>query len=242
MKTKVFLAAILAVGILFTSCEKDHFDVIPSAKVTTTDFPASGVSQLAISDVFHVYVSFSETEESVRVEANENLHSFIEMNQTGDHLSVGLEKNTNISGAPVLNVYITTTSLSRVLAEGASSVEFYDALHNDQLEIELTGASKFKGSLETGTLTTHIEGASEMEIDGSCTNFQIDASGASEMTGFSFVSDHLSADLTGGSEIALTVQQKLDVTASGASKVYYKGNGVIENQNLEDASQIIKMN
>lgn len=242
MKTKVFLAAIFAVGVLFTSCEKDQFDVIPSAKITTTDFPASGVNQLAISDVFHVYVSFSETEESVQVEANENLHSFIEIDQTDGRLFIRLEKNSNISGDPTLNVYITTTSLSKVLVQGAASVEFYDALLNDQFEIELTGASKFKGSLETGTLTTHISGASEMEIDGSCTNFLIDASGASEMTGFNFVSDNLNADLTGGSKISLTVQQKLDVTASGASKVYYKGNGIIQSQDLKDASQIIKMN
>ncbi|WP_167615340.1 GIN domain-containing protein [Maribellus sediminis] len=242
MKTKVFLAAILAVGVLFTSCEKDHFDVIPSAKVTTTDFSVSGVSQLAISDVFHVYVNFSETEESVQVEANENLHSFIEMNQTGDRLSVGLKKNTNISGAPVLNVYITTTSLSKVLAEGAASVEFRDALLNDQVEIELTGASRFKGSLGTETLTALIEGASKMEVDGLCTSFHIDATGACEMTGFSFICNNLKADLDGGSKISLTVEQKLDVTARGASKVYYKGNGVIEYQNLKDASEIIKIN
>lgn len=242
MKTKAFLATILAVGVLFTSCDKDKFDVVPSANVTTTNFTASGVSQLAVSDLFHVYVSFSETEESVRVEANENLHSFIEIDQTGDLLSVGLEKNTNISGAPVLNVYITTNSLSKVMAEGATSVEFYDALQNDQFEIELTGACQFKGTVETGSIDAYLEGASTMEIDGSCTNFQIDATGASEMTGFDFASNNLTADLDGGSEISLTVQQKLNVTARGASKVYYKGNGVIEDQDLKDASEIIKVN
>ena len=242
MKTKVFLAAILAVGVLFTSCDKDEFDVIPSSNVTSKDFPASGISQLAISDVFNVYVQFSETEESVWVEANENLHSFIKMNQTGDLLSVGLEKNTNIRGVPVLNVYITTTSLSKVMAEGATTVEFNDVLQNDQFEIELIGASQFKGSLEAGIVNAYLEGASKMEIDGACTNFHIDATGASEMTGFSFVSDHLNADLDGGCEISLTVEQKLDVTARGASKVYYKGNGVIEEQDLKDASEIIKVN
>ena len=242
MKTKVFLATILAVGVLFTSCEKDKFDVIPSANVTTKDFSASGISQLAVSDVFHVYVSFSEIEESVRIEANENLHSFIEMNQTGDRLSVGLNKNTKISGVPVLNVYLTTTFLSKVQAEGAASVEFNGTLLNDQFEVELIGACQFKGSLETGTVSAYLEGASKMEVDGSCTNFQIDAIGASEMTGFNLVSDDLTADLDGGSKVSLTVQQKLNVIARGASKVYYKGNGVIEGQDLKDASEIIKVN
>ncbi|WP_163321992.1 head GIN domain-containing protein [Draconibacterium mangrovi] len=242
MKTKVFLSTILAIGVLFTSCEKDHLEVVPSSNVTTIDFSSSGVNQLAVSDVFHVYVSFSETEESVRIEANENLHSVIETDQTGDLLSVGLEKNTNIRGVPVLNVYITTSSLSKVMAEGATTVEFNDVLQNDQFEIELIGASQFKGSIETGTVSAYLEGASTMEIDGACTNFHIDATGASEMTSFDFVSDYLNANLDGGSEISLSVQQKLDVTAKGASKVYYKGSGVIEEQDLKDASEIIKVN
>nr|WP_319269845.1 head GIN domain-containing protein [uncultured Draconibacterium sp.] len=242
MKTKVFLATILAAGVLFTSCEKDKQDVVPSPNVTSKNFSASGLSQLTVSDVFHVYVSFSDTEESVQVEANENLHSFIEINQSGGLLTVGLEKNTNISGTPVLNLYITTTSLSKVMAEGATSVEFKNALQNDQFEIELIGASQLKGSLETGTVDAYLEGASKMDIDGSCNNFKIDATGASEMTGFDFVSNNLNAELDGGSEISLSVQQKLDVTARGASKVYYKGNGVIQDQDLKDASEIIKVN
>ncbi|HSH19449.1 MAG TPA: DUF2807 domain-containing protein, partial [Draconibacterium sp.] len=64
---------------------------------------------------------------------------------------------------------------------------------------------------------------------------------ASEMTGFDFACNNLKANLSGGSNISLTINQKLDVTASGASNVYYKGSGVIEKQNLKDASKIVKV-
>jgi len=51
---------------------------------------------------------------------------------------------------------------------------------------------------------------------------------------------NLMAELSGGSSIILSVQDELDVTASGASTVFYKGNGVIVNQELSGGSEIVK--
>lgn len=241
LRTKVFLLAILSFSLIFTSCN-DDLSVVPSSKVTTTNFPASGVSQLDVSDVFNVYVSFSATEESVQVEANENLHSLIEMSQSGNKLIVGLQKNTSISGAPVLNVYIKTATLSSVKAEGASSVEFENLLETTRFDVEITGASKVSGSIKVDKLVANLTGASLLDVSGESNSFDIDASGASEMSDFDFVSNSLTANLSGASDIMLTVNEKLNVTATGASNVYYKGNGIIESQNLSDASKIINMN
>jgi len=242
MKTKVFLAAVLVLGVLFTSCEKEDFHVIPSNRVTSSEVNITGINSIDVSSLFHVYVNFSETEESVVVEANENLHSLIRVRQDGDRLDVSLAKNSQITGDPVLNLYVTTSSLEEIIAEGAVKVEFVDRLVCNQFEIELTGASQLKGSVETGLLLATIEGASKLELDGSSNTLQIDAEGASEMSGFDFTANQLRANLDGGCDLSLTVQQKLDVTARGASNVYYKGNGVIENQNLKDASKIVKVN
>jgi len=243
MQTKVILLAILSLGIIFTSCVKDDFDVVPSTKVTTTDFSASGISQLDVSNVFKVYVSFSETEESVQVEASANVHSLIEMSQVGNKLIIDLHKNTTFtSGAPVLNVYIKTATLSKVKATGTAFVEFENLLETPQLDLEITGAAAVSGSVEVDDLLAKLLGASILDISGNSNSFDIDAQGASEMTGFDFACNSLKTDLSGGSNISLVVNQKMEVKASGASKVHYKGNGIIENQDLQDASQIVNMN
>ncbi len=241
MKTNVFLVAILVLGVLFTSCQKEEFNVIPSNRVTSSNLEVTGINSIDVSSLFHVYVSFSETEEAAFIEANENLHSLIRVRQDGDRLVVDLENNSRISGDPVLNLYVKTASLKKVIAEGAVTVEFANQLVNDQFEVELTGASQLKGSVETGTFAANIEGASKLDMDGFANSFLIDATGASEMSGFGFITDRLEANLDGGCEVALTVQQNLNVDARGASKVYYKGTGVVERQNLKDASEIVKI-
>ena len=243
VKTKGFLLAILSLGFIFTSCEKDDFDVVPSTKVTTSNFSASGISQIDVSDVFNVYVSFSETEESVQVEASANIHSLIEMSQVGNKLIVGLHKNTSFpSGAPVLNVYIKTATLSKVKAQGASSIVFENPLETSQFDIDITGAAKVSGRIEVVDLVAKLIGAANLDISGHSDSFEIDAEGASEMTGFDFDTNTLKTNLKGGSNISLVVNQKLEVSATGASNVRYKGNGIIDKQYLSDASQIINMN
>lgn len=241
MKTKAILFAILSLSLIFTSCQKDDLNVVPSTRVTTTSFSATNISQLDVSDIFNVYVDFSETEEYVQVEASENIHQLIEMSQTGDKLIIGLKRNSTITGTPVLNVYIKTATLSKVIAEGAASVEFENLLETSQLDVKVTGAAKVSGSIDVSDLVASLLGASILDISGRSNSFDIDASGASEMTGYDFATNTLKAYLTGGSNISLVVNQKLDVKASGASNVRYKGNGIIDKQDLSDASEIIKM-
>jgi hypothetical protein len=241
MKTKAILLAILGFGIIFTSCQDDDLYVVPSNKITTVDVSVSNFNKLNVSDMFKVYVNFSETEESVQVEANDNVHQLININQQGDHLNIALYENTEISGTPVLNVYIKTASLERIQAMGASNIEFQNLLITNVLEIDLEGACVFKGQLEVDELLANLLGASEMDISGNTKLLDIGAEGASILTGFNFVTNNLEANLNGASNISLTVNQKLDVRASGASNVYYKGSGAIENQNLSDTSKIIKV-
>jgi hypothetical protein len=90
-------------------------------------------------------------------------------------------------------------------------------------------------------LVAKLIGIAKLDISGNSDSFDIDAAGASEMTGFDFAVKNLKASLNGSCNISLTINQNLDVTASGTSNVYYKGNGVIEKQNLKDDSKIIKM-
>ena len=241
MKTKVILFVLTAVVMFFVSCTKDELQVTPSGSINIENIPVSGVSKLEVEDLFQVYVSFSETEESVVVEANNNLLPLVEVRQIDETFFVELDDNVQISGTPHLKVFIKTSTLTHVRASGAVTVKFENTLTANRLNTYIEGASKLEGPVNVSELNAELSGASKLALTGSADLFDIIAEGASEMTGFNFETKNLDAKLEGGCELSLTVQQALDVDASGASKVYYKGNGVIQNQKLRDASAIIKM-
>jgi len=241
MKTKSILAVLFAVSVLFTSCKKND-DVTPSSNVTTVNKTMSGYSQLNVSDPFKVYVTFSDTEESIRIEANSNLQQHITCEKQNNQLVIYLDDNINIDGNSVLNVFITIGQLDAFYAAGATSIQLQNELNGGDLLVELTGASSFNGTIHVNQLNSKITGGSGLNLEGNSGSFDIEATGASNMDGYGFETDNFKADLEGACNVNITVQQDLEVKASGASNVFYKGNGAVSSQNLSGGSTIQKMN
>lgn len=242
MKTKSILVLLLAMSIAFTSCKKNENYVTPSGNVTTQSKPITGFNALDISDQFKVYVTFSATEESVNIEADDNLQSYIQVSKNNDRLVVKLDDNINIrEGEATLNIHVSIIDLEKIEGAGATSFYFQNGLIGNELELNLTGACSLTGLVNLNQLNATITGSSNLSITGTTETFKIDATGASNMEGYGFETYKLEADLEGASNLNLTVHEKMDVKASGASTVYYKGNGFVNSQNLSGASEIIKV-
>ncbi len=79
-----------------------------------------------------------------------------------------------------------------------------------------------------------------MSLEGTTNLFNAEASGASDIKAFGLTSQQLKADISGASSINITVDKTLDVIASGASGVNYKGNGKVISEDVSGASRINK--
>lgn len=241
MNSKSILLAIFALSLLTTSCKKND-DVTPSNNVTTIEKTITGYTQLNVSDLFTVYVTFSDSEEKIQVEANSNLQQYINVRKQNNQLVIDLENNLDINGSSVLNVYITTKTLNAFYAAGASTIQLQNELYESNVSINLSGACTYSGSMFVNELVADLEGASNLNLSGSSSNIELDANGASNMMDYGFETNNFKCDINGGSNVYLTIQQEMNVVADGGSNVYYKGNGVVNNQDLGGGSTIQKMN
>jgi hypothetical protein len=242
MKTKVFALILASVNLFLFSCNINDTHVIPDSKVTTRQATFSGYDMIDASTAFSVFVTFSDTEESIEIEANDNLHKHIVVEKVGGVLKIGLEHAVNVRGSATLNAYITTKHVSGYMASGASRLLVESPINSDEASIYLSGASTFSGALEVNKLNVDLSGASIMNIEGYTNVFEVEASGASVIRDYGFDSNTLIADLSGASNIYVTVDEDIDVEASGASILRYKGSAVIKRQDLSGASVVKKMN
>lgn len=242
MKTKTLLMIAVGTSLFFSSCEKFGNWVTPSPNVTTESKNISNYDGIDVSHAFNVYVNFSSTVESIEIEANENLHNYIVVERRGDNLIIEIKDRINIRrGDATLNVYITTGYLSEFRALGASDIILYDDLLTDDLYVDLSGSSSFTGYIKTEQITADLSGASELDIAGSADYMRLTASGSSTLKNYDFRVNWFDADLSGACDSYLTVTDRLDIDASGASSVYFKGNGVINSKDLSGASDINRM-
>lgn len=242
MKIKSILIAFIGLTIFFTSCSKMMNCVTPSGEVTQEEKAFTNFSELDVQDAFQVYVTFSESEESVRVEANRNLHTHIQISQYNDRLTVQLANNLNIKGDVTLKLHITMKELTDVVASGATHVKLQNQLIGEHLNMDLHGASSLNGDMLVNSLYSNISGSSNISISGNANAFELVASGASNMDGYDFETSAFTADLEGACNARLTIQESINIRAEGASNLYYKGDAVVRSQDLSGASNIIKVN
>lgn len=242
MKTNTKLAAII-IGLTFMfACSTDD-KIFTSSTITTDERIVENYDGIDVSSAFTVDIEFSDTEELIEIEANKNLQQHIIVENHKGKLKIKLDNNIRIHGGNmVLKAHIITKNpISSVSANGASHIVFVNTLHADNVSFKVTGASSITGSIESGIIDAEIGGASSLILNGMTTTLNGSLSGASLLSNFNLITDDVNLHLSGASNSSITAKNKIDLVASGASVLRYKGNAIEDNVKLSGASQIINM-
>ena len=198
-------------------------------------------NSIKVSGGIDIYISQS-SEEALAVSATEpqyrnNLKTEIE-NGT---LHIYYDSKSGWSkGSKKLKAYISFKNLERVEASGASDVHVAGTITVPSFSLDMSGASGFNGTVNVSMLTLELSGASDAKISGNAAAVTIESSGASDVKGFDLTTENCTAKATGASDINITVNKELNVHASGASDVYYKGTCVIKDLHSSGASTVAK--
>lgn len=240
MKSKSIFLILALIAVFLSSC--DHDRIRAKGEIVNVDYSLSDYSVLKVSNAFNVYVRFSESEESIRIKANENLHDKIIVKKEDNTLVIRIKKFTSIRGNATLDAYITTKSISDFDIAGASHIYLEDEWITQNGSIELTGASEFSGAITLNSLNLDMTGASSADIYGSVDYLNADLTGSSDLRDYDFSVNRLNIELTGASDANLSINESIDIKATGASTLSYKGAAVIDRQELTGSSEIKNKN
>ncbi len=208
----------------------------PNAEQRTLN---SSFNAIKVSGGIDLYLSQYETE-SIAVSASEEKYKeHIKTVVTNNTLMIYYDGGSNWGGGnKKMKVYVSFKNLEKLHASGASDVQVAGTINSNNLLIEMSGASDFKGAVKVGNLTIDLSGASDATISGGAGTVSIQSSGASDVKGYDLVADVCNAKASGASDIHITVNKEISANASGASDVSYKGDGVIKEQHTSGASSI----
>ena len=242
MKNSTTKIAIMLIGMsaLFSSCDNFH-DEAPSANVTAQERFAENFTGIAVADAFLVDVEYSATEESIIIEANDNLHQFIEVENVNGILRIKLRDRVNIRGNATFKAHIITKNyLDSFSASGASRMTLINPQESADVNIRLSGASFLTGEFTANSITAYLDGASNATIRGSADTFTLNADGASLIGSFEMIAGNAYLQMSGASNASLTINGEINLRASGASVLMYKGSASKNHIDLSGSSQIVK--
>lgn len=139
-----------------------------------------------------------------------------------------------------MRVYVSFSELKKIDASGACDVIVAGSITATELLLHMSGACDFKANVKVTTLNIDLSGASDAKISGMANTVNIKSSGASDLKAFDLVTDTCNANISGASDVHITINSELTASASGASDIKYKGNGVIKEKHSSGASSITK--
>ena len=231
---------LVGLSIVFSACDNNN-TIIPSANVTTQEKFITDYDGVEISSAFVVDIEYSATEESIIIEASENLHQYIEVEKVNEKLRIKIRDNTNFSGSAILRAHIITKNyLNSISATEASQITLVNAQESAEFNIYMTDASLLIGTINANSLTAFIDGAANATLSGSADTFTLNAGSGSFIGTFDMIVNYADLHLVAASNASLTVNGTIDLIASGASLLRYKGTAQINNLELSEGSQIVK--
>ena len=205
---------------------------------------AKNFHAIKLSCAFDVYIT-QANEESVAVSASETKYrDQIEVKVEGGVLVIGVKKNGLMKkwndGKWKLKAYISFKNIDKLDISGACDVYVQGQIKEDNLSLNLSGASDLKGDFSVSKMDIDLSGASDMTVRGATTNLKIEASGASSFKGYDLTTQYCDANVSGASSIRITVNKELSARASGASDLRYQGDGLIRDIKTSGASSVAR--
>jgi hypothetical protein len=203
-------------------------------------YASAAFSKVNVSENFHVHITNGSTA-TVKVKGcTENIRDLDVAVGAGGVLMVKYGTTGTVHDEP-LDVFITMPQLVLLNASAAARVQVSGFENQASYQrLVLSGAAE---AAVTGTpteVTFLLSGASRLVITGTTVNLTGELSGAAYLDAYGLASLRTELDASGASKAYVRAQDKLYVTASGASEVRYKGNPPQLFTEVSGAAKIIK--
>jgi hypothetical protein len=211
-----------------------------SGRVVTVKKEFSGFSRLDVSNAFRVEVSQGD-DFLVTVLIDDNLEEHLQLERQGDTLRIGLEPGhpSNL-GDTTLEAEVTMPELTGLALSGASRGTVESFRSTKLLDIDVSGASQLRGRIEAGDGRIKASGASQVDLSGSANDVTVGASGASQLDLSGLEVNNADVETSGASTVSIDCSGRLDVRASGASRVRYRGNPSMGRIDTSGASSVAR--
>lgn len=241
MRKLIILLYVLP-ALLFTSCRGGLFGkrVLGDGNIKTETRSVGDFDGVNVSGSIDLYVK-QDASRSMRIEADANLLSYLDVYMEGSILVVRPKDGFNLRPTKDIKVYVSSPEFKKLEASGACDIFSENQIASSSgIDIDLSGSCDTKVDVKSPKVSSDISGACKLELKGETKDFQVDGSGSTDVKCFELLAETVNLSLSGAGDAEVYASSKLDVDVSGAAGVKYKGNASV-NQKISGAGSVKKV-
>ena len=221
MKSLKSLAAALVI-IAISSCTHAQFfrTVEGHGNVVTKERKADTFTGIKVSSGIDVYLKQGNNE-SVSVEADQNLHEYILTEVRGGVLNVYSEYN--IRHAERMRVYVTMKEINSVKTTSAGDVIGETPINTDRLELSASSAGDIKLEVHAKKIDIDISSSGDISVTGETDVLRADLSSAGDLNAYDLRSREADVSVSSAGDADVYASERITARASSAGDINYKG-------------------
>jgi len=219
----VFILALMSMLAIFAvSCKWTVGFVRGSGNVETEERDVSDFHKIHLSGIGNLIITQGE-EESLMIEADDNIMPIIEADVLGDELNIGFKRGYTFTPSATVKFYLTVVDLDEISLSGAGNIDCED-FRTEVLQFDVSGAGDLDFDLDAERVEVVVSGAGNIILSGKVDSQEIEINGAGKYDGEDLESRQCEIRVSGAGSATVDVSELLDVEINGVGNVYYTGN------------------
>ena len=235
-----FFSLMLSAFLFLTACNFGGHRVSGNGTISSQERNVSGFEEVKVGGDFKVYIIQGEVK-PVKIEGDENLLEYVELNQSGKELSITTRDGVNLDASSDMKIYLTAPMFRRIQASGASDIISQGKLENEEsIKISVSGAGDINMEIDAPEIESSITGSGNITLKGEAKNVDLRISGAGKARCYDLKAENTEVHITGAGDADVYASEKLDARVSGAGSVRYKGDPKDVIQHVTGAGSVKK--
>ncbi|MET0392769.1 MAG: head GIN domain-containing protein [Chitinophagaceae bacterium] len=219
----------------FFSCKKDDLDHSP---VIEEDVQVSGFTRVNAGAELNVIITKGAAF-AIKARGEANYVHDLEFSVADNTLEI--QYQTYVQNRPQMDIYITLPTLTSTILSGAATgtvAGFQGVPH--VISAVLSGASNLTMNGTGVNMNVEISGASTLTVTGATADLYGNISGGGKLKAYGLTATEVDISASGGATAQVQPVDALFASASGGSRIYYKGNPGVKNIETSGGGQVIK--
>lgn len=212
------IVLLLLTTVWLTACLNDE-DPGPRQQ-DARSFAIIDFNRIEAGDALDVTI-VSGTNYSIKAEGDRRNLDDLEVFKSGDALILRFDESENRQYTTFVTITMPTVTGLNFSGAVNGKVSGFDAA--TRLDVTLSGASLGQIDMDASELYLNVNGASQLRLKGEGELIDGSISGASVLTAFEYGAVQAKLHVSGASHGRINVSQQLQVVATGASEVIYRG-------------------
>lgn len=159
----------------------------------------------------------------LKIIAESNLMEFIRTEVKSGKLVISTEKNVRLKPSEKIKLVATTPQLEKLRLNGSGQAVI-DLMGTENAELTLNGSGKIIATLNSNGLEAAINGSGDMMLKGNAKSANLQINGSGDLFAGELIVREANARISGSGDMHLFVSNLLTATITGSGDILYGGN------------------